>query len=269
MITSLPVAIAVAILSFILFRSLYLRTKKPSVHSACVFTASLLAIPPVLFLSNYLLHIPNSIWFINFHSLPGAEASSGLIGALLGVMFASSRLRSRQPSTSVLRISTVIAVMLLIAPFGKQLFFRQDYSKLGNSWVNGVCEQTSSSTCVAASCATVVRMLGGNLTERELAKEAGSNRRGTEIWYMIRAIRRHGYEIEPRYAKSVKDVPTPAVLGVKIGGAGHVVVLMSESDAGPEIGNPFQGRRGHYTWEAFERRYHPEPIYYVIRPVKS
>jgi ABC-type bacteriocin/lantibiotic exporter with double-glycine peptidase domain len=149
------------------------------------------------------------------------------------------------------------------------LFFRQDYSKLENRWENGVCQQTSSSTCVPSSCATVVRMLGGSLTERELAREAGTNRRGTEIWYMMRAMHRHGYEIEARTAESLKDAPVPSILGVKIGGAGHVVVLMSKTDAGPVIGNPFSGPPRRYTWKAFEERYHPSPVCFVIRPVES
>jgi hypothetical protein len=90
-------------------------------------------------------------------------------------------------NTPFLAISVLVAAMLLIAPFGKQLFFKLDYSQLRDRWNDGICQQTSPSTCVPASCATIIRMLGGNLTEQELARDAGTNKRGTEIWYMMRA----------------------------------------------------------------------------------
>jgi ABC-type bacteriocin/lantibiotic exporter with double-glycine peptidase domain len=156
--------------------------------------------------------------------------------------------------------------MLLIAPFWKQLFCKLDYSKLGDRWNNGVCLQTSGTSCVPACCATVVSLLGGRITERELAMEAGTTSRGTEIWYMMRAMPGHGYKIEPHVAKSVKDIPAPSILGLKAGG--HVIVLMSKSDAGPDIGNPL-GQRRQYTWSAFEKAYDIEPIYFIIRPIRD
>lgn len=263
------IALANAIVSFILFRSLYLRNGMMWLRAACVMVAFVLATPSVLFLSNYLLHIPDGIWFINFHSLSGIESSSGLVGALLGVIFASARPRPHWLSIPVLTISTVVAVMLLIVPFAKQLLNRLDYSKLENRWNNGICQQSSMSTCVPASCATVARMLGGSLTERELAIEAGTTSRGTEIWYMRRALHRHGYEIEARAAKSLKDASAPSILGVKVGSVGHVVVLMSKTDAGPEIADPLLGQRQRYTWTDFERMYQPNRVYFVIRPMRG
>ena len=261
------VAIANAIIGFVLFRGLYLRSRTACLRAALVMVAFVLATPAVLFSSNYLLHIPyENCWFVNFHTLPGIEASSGLVGALLGVMFASARLRPRRLNTPVLTISSAVALMLLVAPFGKQILYRQDYSELENRWRNGVCQQTSPSTCVPASCATVIRLFGGSVTERELAREAGTNRRGTEIWYMMRAMHGHGYEMEVRVAQSLKDAPTPSILGVMVGSAGHVVVLMSKTDAGPEIGDPL-GPRRRCTWKAFERTYHPKLVYCVIRPL--
>jgi predicted double-glycine peptidase len=257
------VAIANAILVFALFRSLYLRAGKPWQRAALVVAAFVLAVPALLFAGNYLLRLPNGIWFVNFHSVPGAEASSGLVGALLGLVFAT-----RRGNRSIRALSTIAAMILLLTPFAKQLFFRLDYSEMSNIWNNGVCRQSRTTTCVPASCATVIRMLGGNVTEQELARDAGSNRRGTEIWYMRRALRKHGYEMEARDAKSSTDIQAPSVVGVKVGSGGHVVALMSKTDAGPEIGDPL-GTHKRYTWAEFENRYHPNGVYLLIRPITS
>jgi hypothetical protein len=39
---------------------------------------------------------------------------------------------------------------------------------------------------------------------------------------------------------------------------------MSKTASGPEIGDPL-GPHRRYTWEAFEKRYHPRRDYFVIR----
>lgn len=260
-------ALADAIISFILFRYLYLRNKTTWLRAVLVMAALIFAIPAVLFLSNYLLHIPDGTWFINFHSLPGAEASSGLVGAILGVMFACSRVRPNWIYIPVLTVSMIIGAILLVIPFVKQILYKLDYSQLENRWNNGICQQSSGSTCVPSSCATVIRVLGGNLTERELATEAGTTERGTEIWYMMRAIRRHGYEMEPLAVKSLKEMQAPAILGVKIGTAGHVVALISMDDASLKIADPLLSSPQRYTWKDFDQVYNPASIYFVIRHV--
>ncbi|MEN6520709.1 MAG: cysteine peptidase family C39 domain-containing protein [Armatimonadota bacterium] len=268
MIRYLPIAVVSAVISFTLFRSLYLYTKSKLLRAVIALAAFVFATPAASFASNYLLNLPNEAWFFNLHSLPGIEAASGLIGAFLGVMFADSKLRQNRLNTPVLTVATIITAMMLVSPFTDQLFFRQDYSKLTNEWTNGICRQTSSYTCVPASCATIIKLLGGNVTEQEIAREAGTTKRGTEIWYMMRALRKHGYKIEPHSAKSLKDMPTPCILGIKLGSIGHAVVLMSKSTDGPEIGDPLSGQRKHYTWKLFERNYHPSPVYFVIKPLE-
>jgi ABC-type bacteriocin/lantibiotic exporter with double-glycine peptidase domain len=157
----------------------------------------------------------------------------------------------------------VVGIILLLVPFGKQLFYTKvEYSGLKNVWKDGVCKQTSGTTCMPASFATVVRLIGGNITEQELAREAATNSGGTEVWYLIRVLRRHGYEVDIRTAKSLKDASAPAVIG--LGVMGHVVVLMSKSNAGPEIGDPI-GYHRKYTWKDFEEGYEPKPVYFVVR----
>jgi len=263
MISNLPIAIAVLIGSFILFSRLYLRVKTTRIRTALVMAAIVLMIPAVLFTGYYIIHKPDGIWFINFRSVPGSEALSGLVGAMFGIVYAFANNRSRVPYIPLLAVSGLAALMLLAAPFVKQMFFRLDYSMMKDQWKNGICKQSSGTSCIPASCVTVVRMLGGNVTERELATESGTCHSGTEIWYVKRALRRHGYELEAHVARSLKDMSAPAVLGC--GTSGHVVVLMSKTDSGVEIGDPL-GTRKYYTWDALEGSYQPKPIYFVIKP---
>jgi hypothetical protein len=80
------------------------------------------------------------------------------------------------------------------------------------------------------------------------------------MWYMKRALRRHGYDLEVRTCNSLKDASAPSILGV----GGHVVTLMSKTASGPEIGDPL-GPHRRYTWGEFEKRHHPRRDYFVIR----
>lgn len=262
----LPVAIITAAISFLLFRLAAGRCTAAWAWTVLLTTSLALCAPAVLFLSYYVLKWPDAVWFINLHSLPGAEAASGLAGGLLGVV-SRSRTGRRGPIPGLLTVArtfllAVAVGFLVIVPFAKQMCFRLDYSKLTTRWKHGICLQTSGSTCVAASCATVVRMLGGSLSEADIARAAGSTQTGTEAWYAIRALRKLGYRAEMLEADSVNDIPAPAVLGVGIG-AGHVVVLLSKDSVGPEIGDPL-GSRHHYTWEKFERDYSPRRTFLAI-----
>jgi hypothetical protein len=222
----------------------------------------------VLFASNYALDIPYASWFYELHARPGAEITTGLSAALLGIMFASSRLRPGRLNAPILAAWTLATVALILAPFAKQLFYAVDYDALGNRWDKGICIQTSHSTCVPACVATYVRMLGGRLTEPELARAAGSTSRGTELWYLVRALRRRGYEARFGHVRSVRNAPVPCILGVTVGQTGHVIILLGKDRHGVTIAEPLRGRR-HYSWSFFRRCYKPGGSYTTItRPTR-
>lgn len=264
----LLLAIGLAITSFVFLRLVYQRSKAAPLRAALVLFACFLTTPSLMFLCNYILNTPSGNWFYYYHSLPGIESSSGLVGALLGVVTASINRNPRWVKIPILIVSILLAMPLIMAPFAKKILYKLDYSTLENRWTKGICKQSSPSTCVPASCATVIKLLGGNVSERELAIEAGTTRRGTELWYMMRSLRKHGFQMNAYAASSLKDAPTPCILGVKVGRAGHVVVMISKNAAGPEIGDP-SGIRKHYTWAVFERGYHPNNQYFCIRPLTT
>lgn len=257
-------AFIIGMLAFTLFRQVYLRCSLFIVRVVLIIAAMMLTVPAVLFASNYVLLIPYASWFREFHALPGAEISAGLVGGLLGVMFASAKLRPGPLNRSILLVFTVIVIALILTPFAKQLFFCLDYSSLRNEWLDGVCIQTSGYTCLPASTATVVRTLGGKLTEPQLARAVGTTCDGTEIWYFMRALRKRGYELQFRHLKSFRDAPVPSVVGVEYSSSGHAVALLRRDAGGVELGDPLNGRR-YYKWSKLPGGYSPNGFCVVIK----
>ena len=250
------------IASFTLFRLAYIRSSALG-RVGLIFFGLLLATPAILFASNYVLLIPYALWFYEFHAMPGAEITAGLAAAILGVMYASAKLRPSKLNTPILVICTVLVFALLVTPFAKQLFYAVDYTSLDNKWKDGICIQTSSYTCVPACVATLARLQEMHLTEPELAQAAGTTKRGTEYWYLARALRHKGYEPELHHVRSIKDAPVPSVVGVNLGDIGHVVVLLSKDKYGVNIGEPLRGRC-HYSWLVFNRCYKPDGMCITI-----
>ena len=222
------------------------------------------AIPAVLFVSNYLLYIPYAKWFYEFHTKPGIETAAGFAAGMLGVMYASAKLRPARLNPPILAACTLITMGLLVTPFAKQLFFATDYTSLENKWKDDICIQTSGYTCVPACAATVVKSQGGNLTEPQLARDAGTTKRGTEVWYLIRALRRKGFESKLNRTRSIQDAPVQSIVGVSIGRTGHVVVLLSKDKYGVTIAEPLRGRC-HYSWADFKFCYKPDGTYITIK----
>ena len=267
MIGNLIPALIVGALAFILFRQLYLYCSKAIGRAVLIFTALLLAVPAILFASNYVFLVPYAKWFRELHALPGAEISSGLAGGLLGIMFASSKIRPGELNRSVLMLFTTFILILIVTPFHQQLFSCLDYSSLHNEWIDDVCSQTSGYTCLLASTATVVRTLGGNLTEPQLAREAGTTYDGTETWYYIRALRKHGYEPYFRHLRSFKDAPIPSVIGVKYTSRGHAVALLGRDANGVELGDPIRGHH-YYKRSELPGGYIPDGLCIKISKIK-
>jgi predicted double-glycine peptidase len=263
----IPAALA-ACGSFILFLKLYLRMAAPALRLCLIVCAFLLAIPAGMFASYYVFSIPAARWFIEMRALNGSEITSGLIGALLGIMFASSKLRSARLNMPILVFSTMIALVMFLLPFAKQVFLGVKYSDLGDEWIEEVCLQTSGYTCVPACAATVLLLQDVRFTERELARDAGTTRTGTEAWYLIRALRKRGYEPQYHKVKLLKQIPVPSIVGVRIGDMGHVIVLLEKDDDGVVVGEPLMGRRK-YSWQRFKKRYRPTGTYITIHPLSD
>lgn len=261
-------ALAIGILVLCLFRWSYLRYASIAVRIMLILAAAIFGIPAVLFVSNYLLYVPYNDWFVELHALPGAEITAGFASGMLGIIFASEKLRPAKLNIPIIILCSIFSIILVTAPFIKQLYGSVNYTTLKNSWSDGICLQTSGYTCVPACVATVIRFQGGHITEPELARCAGTTSTGTESWYIKRALRKRGYDLRFHKAKSVREVPANSIVGVTYTGIGHVVVLLRKTAQGVVIGEPLRGRRS-YTWRVFQRNYHPDGVYFTIKRLSN
>lgn len=192
----------------------------------------------------YYLHIlPEPAWFYQWRSLPGSEV---LVLALAVAGAALSALLPRW--CRVVIVSGV--VFLAFLPFAKPVWAPLDLDALENTWADGAARQSSRSTCGPASAATVLATLGIATQEVELAKAAHSSGTGTEAWYLARAIRRKGAEVD--FLTNVNfpsEAPLPCIAGVKLlGGTGHFIPILAKEGSRYRIGDPL--RSGEWVEEA-------------------
>ena len=198
------------------------------------------AVPAILFATYYLHWFDDAAWFYNFRSWPLSEFSAAGAGLLAGLMHAWIA-RKRLP------LRTLMPGLLLaglFVPYMKPLVAPLDLSQLAASCRDGVCLQSTASTCGPASAASVLRLFNVEENEKTLAIEAFTSSGGTENWYLARALRRRGFTV--RYAvvdRPVVQLPFPSVAGVLLpGGAGHFISILGETETTYIAGDPMHGR---------------------------
>ena len=219
----------------------------------------LAAVPGVLFVIYYTGILGEAEWFYRFRSWPGTELTAAGAGLLAGLV------ESWRARTSWLKKYTSAAfvpfmVLLLVTiPYLKQIFLRPDWNAFQDKWMEGVCLQSSESSCGPASAATLLRLAGVMATEREIARESYTTRRGTENWYLIRTMRRLGLPVDYRIqAADVSALPYPAIVGVRMNGSigpGHFIVVLGKSGDKYIMGDPMRGREEVEAKELLHRYY--------------
>jgi hypothetical protein len=202
---------------------------------AAVFFA--LALPALCYDVYYLRVWEEPMWLYEVRSWRGSELLAALAGLLPG--WVQGQLRGRW---SVSFVPVAILVLLgMSVPYVKQL---AGPAPLREKWRDGVCLQSSPSTCGPASVATLLASMGVQTTEAELARDSFSTSTGTENWYLRRAIEKRG--VSTRYLwiePPVQDVPHPAIAGRKLGDRlGHFVAILDSDEKGYTIADPLGGR---------------------------
>ncbi len=212
-----------------------------------LFIFSLIAaVPAFLFAVYYVGILGETEWFYSFRALQGSEFSACAVGLLAGWLQTRRNQNQRVRKQMSAGFIPFILLLCVAAPYLKQIFLRPDWSNFNDRWADGVCLQSSESSCGPASAATLLKIYGKRVTEKEIAQESFTSRRGTENWYLIRTLRRHG--LEARYSISLPnqtDLPWPAIVGVRLGGkngAGHFIVMLGKSENRFVIGDPLTGR---------------------------
>jgi hypothetical protein len=198
------------------------------------------AAPAILFATYYLHWFDDALWFYRFRSAPWTELTAAGAGLLAGLLYAWLAAIGR---TWRIAVPLLLAAGLFV-PYMKAVVAPLDTAMLHDRCTDGVCLQSTASTCGPASAASILRLFNIEESERTLAREAYTSSGGTENWYLARALRRRGFPVDYEIMEQpVTRLPYPAVAGVRLpGGAGHFVAILGESGDAYVIGEPMRGR---------------------------
>jgi enterochelin esterase-like enzyme len=207
-------------------------------------------LPALLYCLTYLHLFDRAIWFYELRAFPGSELLAAGLGWTAGM--AAGRLQreaSGRLSKGFVRtlqgLVVFCLVLILSVPYAKSVIAPLR-GVLPARWSNGVCIQSTPSTCGPASAATLLAGFGRAVSERELAQACFTYGGGTENWYLARALRRQGLQI--RYvvqSPAATTLPFPSIAGTEYhgrGGSGHFIVILGQQDGRFLIGDPLVGR---------------------------
>ena len=232
--------VALAALLFVAGYKLGIRPASPGVNWLVHAAAGACALPGILFAIYYLHLFDDAVWFYRFRSLPFTELTAAGAGLLAGLLHAWTVRKG-------LRVRPLLPGLLLIGlfiPYMKPVVSPLDLTSLAAECRDGVCLQSTPSTCGPSSVASILRMFDIRETEKTLAREAYTSSGGTENWYLARALRRRGFPVEYVVLdRPVASLPYPSVAGVVLpGGAGHFISVLGETDTSYVVGDPMHGK---------------------------
>ena len=204
----------------------------------------LLAVPCFAFAANYLHLWDEPLLLYRFRAVPGSELAGGLCGWLSG-WYGWTLMTHSQRAVRMLVALTAVFPLLLAIPYAKPWLAPLYQAEWHARWSDGVCLQTTPSTCGPSCAATLLRQHGRDVSERTLAEAAHTTAGGTECWYLVRALRAQGMDVTlVATAPNPPTLPWPSIAGTRLGedGAGHYVTVLGEDEHGYLIGDPLRGR---------------------------
>lgn len=239
------------ILTFVAFLATYhaLHEQPRKNRIQLVFLALIAALPGASFAAYYAHVLPEPSWYYQFRSIAGTEllvVFIGIAGGLVATFL--PRLLLILPLLGVTAFSMIPIIKPFIGPIPN--------GTLKNEWDGKICLQSTPSTCGAASTATILKHFGVEVTESELAAEAHSYSGGTEAWYLARAARSRGFDVDFDFNSGFSpEGGLPAVVGVRLGSMGHFIPILSRKDDKFIIGDPLRGQEL-LSIEELQQRYH-------------
>ena len=215
----------------------YFNTKSFRIRISACFLFGVLAIPTILFASYYLHILPERAWFYTLRSWSGSELFAVFLGAAGGVL---ATLLPR----FILVIPLGLTVLTASVPYLKMIMNPLRVADLKDRWEGAACLQSTESTCGPASSASILRFLGEDASESEIARSAYSTASGTEAWYLARYFRARG--LTPKFdfhSTFVPSIPMPSIVGVRLGSFGHFIAVLKISDGIVTFVDPLSGKR--------------------------
>ena len=202
--------------------------------------AAACAVPGILFATYYFHWFDDAVWFYRYRSLPWTELSAAGAGLLAGLVYSWLAVTGRSWRIAV----PALLLAGLFVPYMKAVVAPLDTAGLTDQCPDGVCLQSTASTCGPASAASILRLFDIQESESTLAQEAFTTSGGTENWYLARTLRRRGFTVDYVVLdRPVTGLPYPSVAGVRLpGGAGHFIAVLGEAGDVYVIGEPMRGK---------------------------
>jgi len=250
-----------AILAFAAFSVTYRNAKRIATkpRTFCTILAIATAMPATSFAVYYAHIFSEPSWYYQFRSIVGTELLVVFLGVAGGMVATFlPRMLLCVPLFGVAAFSIIPIIKPLIGPIPSGTF--------ADKWDGEVCLQSTPSTCGAASMATILKRLGVDTTEAKLAAEAHSYAGGTEAWYLARAARSRGFEVNFEFRSGfTPEVGLPAIVGVRMGGFGHFIAILGKEEGKFVVGDPLRGREL-LTREELENQYDFTAFHMRIKP---
>jgi len=236
-----------SVMAFILVCSA-LRKRSTKLGLALLLLFTLLSIPSLLFTIYYFHILPETAWFYTLRSWQGSEFLAIFVGCAGG---SAAALLPR-----FLEAFPLFAVILIaVFPYVKPLMSPLPSDGFKDHWKNNICYQSTGLTCGPASVCTILKHLGVDATEREVARKSFTSGGGTEAWYLARFARSKGFVAKFDFRKTYSpDVPLPALVGVRLGGLGHFIAVLANEGGTIIYSDPISGLE-RMPVSQFQKRY--------------
>lgn len=237
-------AVIIGIILFIIGQRTSRAVSGKPVRILLGFVFILLCIPNFLFGAYYMHFINEPVWYIKFRAIDNIELLSSLTGLFFGFVTFKDESFGKIKLKVFNKYIFVICMLLIIVPFIKPIIRPVSRnSQFQDRWKDGVCLQSTGSTCGPAALATIFNYYGISKSEEEIARAAFSSSSGTENWYLIRYAEKNGLETEVSYKNSLNDVPVPSIIGTYINGRiGHFITILGKEGDHFVVGDSLKGR---------------------------
>lgn len=206
--------------------------------------------PAILYAVYYLHVLPEWAWFYELRSWRGSEFPVISLGASAACL---ATLLPRRLVSLLLFFSITTAAV----PYIKPLLVPLPSGEIHDTWDGGACLQSTPSTCGPASIATILRSLGLPASERAVALNSFTYAGGTEAWYLARHVRSQGLDARFDFRSGMpENLKLPALVGVRLGGFGHFIPVLSRTGNLITIADPLHGMET-LTLKELEKRCQP------------
>jgi len=195
---------------------------------------------PMAYISKILSQMPI---YCSFRAMPYCEVLVSFCVPLAAIVSVSLNKAIKQKAFLICSQSLIFILCLAFVstPYIKPVIRPLNPVIFHEKYSDGVCMQSTSSTCGPACLVTILNQCGIVDTELSVAEHSFSCGSGTENWYLARYARQRGLYYKFSFIKNIREVQAPAIIGVGVGRSGHFITLLQYKDGLYTIGDPLIG----------------------------